>query len=247
MSFITQSVDFVEPYVYNEGVILNNLHCVNDNVFGFQLGGKGDSNMSAIVHIKNSIPIMAALDRYTAVRCAGIRWRSQFNICCPFHNDRNPSFTVYTNTNTFRCWSGCNDGRPGDVIDIVKLSENVDTKQAIKILITDFELEKPNIKQVEEWKKNRADRERSFILIREVNKKIHEAMDALKEVELSANSILATIRRSEDLDRMGSLYHVIVQINYWLDYLIESSDTVGRIQTLQEVSRFLQNMREGEE
>lgn len=189
---------------------------------------------------------MDALDRYTAANFSNVRTsRTRFNIRCPFHNDRSPSFTIYTDTNTFHCWSGCNDGRPGDVIDIVKLSRNVGTKEAIKVLIADYGLEKPDSEQAKEWQKKRAYRERSASLKKAINKKNFEAMDTLKEVERSARAILATIRTVEDLDRIGDLYHVVIQIDYWFECLADNQDMESQIRAIQEVSHFLQNMKEG--
>lgn len=52
---------------------------------------------------------------------------------------------------------------------------------------------------------------------------------------------LSTIKTIEDLDRVGDLYHVLVQIEYWLDCLIET-DPVIQIQTLEEVTHFLSKM-----
>src|SRR4051812_46825235 len=113
--------------------------------------------MSVIDQIKNTIPIIDVLELYAGINFPHVRTnREKFNIRCPFHNDRNPSFTVYTDTNTFRCWSRCNEGKPGDVINIVELSRNVDTKEAIKILITDYGLKKSNSEQAREWQKKRA-------------------------------------------------------------------------------------------
>lgn len=110
--------------------------------------------MSAIYLIKNSIPILDVLDRYTVSVLKNTRTsRSRFNIRCPFHNDQNPSLTVYQDTNTFRCGSGCNNSKPGDVIDIVKLSQNINTKEAIKILIADYGLDNLNSEQAKEWLK----------------------------------------------------------------------------------------------
>ncbi|HZG72785.1 MAG TPA: CHC2 zinc finger domain-containing protein, partial [Chondromyces sp.] len=98
-----------------------------------------------IYQIKSTISLIDALERYTGEIFYNIRTnRSRFNIRCPFHNDRNPSFTVYMDTNTFRCWSGCNEGKPGDVIDFVRLFQNVDTKEAIKLLIDDYGLKNPD-------------------------------------------------------------------------------------------------------
>ncbi|MBV7509489.1 hypothetical protein KW850_30485 [Bacillus sp. sid0103] len=117
--------------------------------------------MSSIDLIKDNISILDVLDRYTDVSYSTSRTkRNRFNIRCPFHKDRNPSFTVYTETNTFRCWSGCNDGKSGDVIDIVRLSRNVNTNEAIKILIADYGLEHPDSVHALELKKNRVRRKK---------------------------------------------------------------------------------------
>ncbi|MBU8572165.1 hypothetical protein KM900_16590 [Bacillus subtilis] len=125
--------------------------------------------MSVIDLIKNSIPIMNALERYTGVKFLNTRTnRRQFNIRCPYHNDRNPSLTVYTETNTFRCWSGCNNGRSGSVIDIVMLSRNVNIKDAIKLLIADYELEISKVGKVGKvgkWQKKREYRKQSVLLL----------------------------------------------------------------------------------
>lgn len=50
---------------------------------------------------------------------------------CPFHNEKTPSFTVYDDTQSFYCF-GCGVG--GDPVQFIKLIENVDYVDAIKIL-----------------------------------------------------------------------------------------------------------------
>ncbi|WP_418056044.1 CHC2 zinc finger domain-containing protein [Priestia megaterium] len=52
--------------------------------------------------MKMTILITDVLDRYAGVTITGAKTtRKSFNINCPYHNDRNPSLTVYTDTNTF--------------------------------------------------------------------------------------------------------------------------------------------------
>lgn len=203
--------------------------------------------MSTIDLIKNTIPIIDVLERYANSHILNNRkGRIRFNIRCPFHQDRNPSFTVYTDTSTFRCWSGCNEGKSGDVIDIVMLSRNVNTKDAIKILIADYGLEHPDSARAMEWQIKSASRKRRAVLNKVINKKIFEAIDTLKEVELSARAILSNVRTVEELNRVGELYHVLNQIEYWFECLVENQDIKCRIQVLDEVSRFLHKMKEGE-
>ena len=50
---------------------------------------------------------------------------------CPFHNEKTPSFTVYPENGSFYCF-GCGAG--GDVFSFVKLIENLDYIEAIKLL-----------------------------------------------------------------------------------------------------------------
>jgi DNA primase len=37
-------------------------------------------------------------------------------LCCPFHEEKTPSFTIYPKTNTFHCF-GC--GKNGDTIEFI--------------------------------------------------------------------------------------------------------------------------------
>ncbi len=50
---------------------------------------------------------------------------------CPFHNEKTPSFTVYPENGSFYCF-GCGAG--GDVFSFVRLIENLDYIEAVKLL-----------------------------------------------------------------------------------------------------------------
>ncbi len=50
---------------------------------------------------------------------------------CPFHNERTPSFYVFPDTQTWRCF-GCNEG--GDVFTFVEKQQNVDFRDALSYL-----------------------------------------------------------------------------------------------------------------
>ncbi len=50
---------------------------------------------------------------------------------CPFHNEKTPSFTVYPENGSFYCF-GCGVG--GDAFTFVKLIENLDYMEAVKLL-----------------------------------------------------------------------------------------------------------------
>jgi DNA primase len=195
--------------------------------------------MSGIDLIKNSLNIMDVLERYAGVNFLKVKTsRQRFQIPCPYHMDKNPSFTVYADTNTFRCWSGCNDGKSGDVIDIVKLSQNIDTNEAVKTLISDYGLEKPDSVQAKKWQTKRAAQEQAAALQKRLYKKMIDSIDLLKKVEKASQDVLSIIKTTDDLERVGNLYHITTQVNYWMECFLEDNPII-KFQTLEEVNCFL--------
>jgi DNA primase len=60
---------------------------------------------------------------------------SSWKGCCPFHNERTPSFSVKAGSNYFNCF-GC--GKSGDVITFVSLFDNLTMSMAAKKLATKY-------------------------------------------------------------------------------------------------------------
>lgn len=82
----------------------------------------------SIDEIKNSVGI----GDVATVLIAGLRPKGADLLgCCPFHNERTPSFRVRPTKGTFKCF-GC--GKGGDVIDLVEGVKNLDTSEAVKWL-----------------------------------------------------------------------------------------------------------------
>lgn len=50
---------------------------------------------------------------------------------CPFHEEKTPSFFIYSNTNTFNCF-GC--GKNGDVIDFLMLTREISFNEVLELL-----------------------------------------------------------------------------------------------------------------
>ncbi|MGN1095767.1 MAG: DNA primase [Eubacteriales bacterium] len=59
---------------------------------------------------------------------------------CPFHSEKTPSFTVFTNTETFHCF-GCGAG--GDVITFIMRAENLEYMSALEFLAKRAGLDMP--------------------------------------------------------------------------------------------------------
>ena len=60
-----------------------------------------------------------------------IRAGNEFKACCPFHNDRSPSFTIFDGGARFHCF-GCGVG--GDVLDFVQRAHGVSIRDAAAML-----------------------------------------------------------------------------------------------------------------
>ncbi|MGG1677328.1 CHC2 zinc finger domain-containing protein [Neobacillus sp. NRS-1170] len=195
-----------------------------------------------IDQIKKTIPITDALERYAGVNFIKTNTRRRcFNIRCPYHNDRSPSFSVYTDTNSFFCWAGCNDGKAGSVIDIVKLSLNIDYYKAVETIKNDYVLTEPDSAQAKEWLKKRLDTKLVAALQKKFNKKLIQSIDKLKWVQELSIDAISRIKTPEDLEQVGDWYHIIRQVEYWLECLIDDDPDV-QFKTLEEVNGFIKEI-----
>lgn len=77
--------------------------------------------------VKRSNDIVNVIERYTQLRKSGNRFMGR----CPFHEDKNPSFVVYPENQSFHCFS-CQEH--GDVITFIQAVRRCDFKQAASIL-----------------------------------------------------------------------------------------------------------------
>ena len=82
---------------------------------------------SFINSLKMSCDIVSTVSGYLPLKRAGRYYKG----LCPFHNEKTPSFTVYEDTQSFYCF-GCGAG--GDVVTFIKMIENLDYIEALKLL-----------------------------------------------------------------------------------------------------------------
>ena len=82
---------------------------------------------SVIEDIKSRLNIVDVASGYLKLEKAG----GNFKACCPFHNERTPSFFISPSRQTYHCF-GCNKG--GDVISFVEEVEGLDFQGALKVL-----------------------------------------------------------------------------------------------------------------
>ncbi|PGE98892.1 hypothetical protein COF51_06905 [Bacillus pseudomycoides] len=200
--------------------------------------------MISIEQIKENISIVEALEQYTHVKVPNPNRRS-ISVRCPFHNDGSPSMAIYPNTNTFKCFTGCNDGRVGDVIDVVRLVNNVDVKEAIIILAKDFGLQNPTAEEQQKLYQKRKWKKESTLAAAALNNKVIEQINNLNDLAKAIRTKMKAIKTMEELEQLGEMYHLLPQIEYWLDCLVDDSEYV-KITALDEVNRLLEGLEGGE-
>lgn len=83
--------------------------------------------------IKSRLSITDVAGLYMDLKPAG----KNLKALCPFHTEKNPSFIVWPETGTFRCFS-CNKG--GDIFTLVQEMENLSFPEAMNFLIEKFHI-----------------------------------------------------------------------------------------------------------
>ena len=80
-----------------------------------------------IEEVKERIVIEDIVKEYIAIKKSG----RNYVCCCPFHNERTPSFFIFPDKNCFRCF-GC--GESGDGISFIRKIENLNFIETIEFL-----------------------------------------------------------------------------------------------------------------
>ena len=76
-------------------------------------GTRNRNPMSEIEEVKQRADIIEIVSRYTPLKRAGATYKG----LCPFHTERTPSFVVFPQTGTWRCFGACGTG--GDVFSFL--------------------------------------------------------------------------------------------------------------------------------
>src|SRR5262249_2096741 len=83
--------------------------------------------MTIIEQIKNKLDIVEEIGAVVPLKKSGKAYKG----VCPFHSERTPSFYVFPQTGTWRCF-GCNEG--GDIFTFVEKQQALDFKDVLALL-----------------------------------------------------------------------------------------------------------------
>ena len=81
-----------------------------------------------IEQVVDRVDIVDVVSRYVDLKRQG----SNYVSCCPFHNERTPSFVVNPSRNTWHCFGACNEG--GDAISFVMHYCHLNFPEAVREL-----------------------------------------------------------------------------------------------------------------
>ena len=158
------------------------------------------------------LPIIDIFRHYVGgeLRISGNRAYAQ----CFIHEDRNPSLTIYQNSNSWYCFS-CQAG--GDGIDLVRYVMNLSFKEAVQTLAADFGIILPEAAMVADQAVARA-KAKKLIKRRQLEdaylKKENEVYQRLTDRLRRICSLVDSIRTEDDLIRVGDFCHTETRLEY---------------------------------
>ncbi|PAE32470.1 hypothetical protein CHI06_26695 [Bacillus sp. 7884-1] len=183
---------------------------------------------SACEEIKNQLSIIEAFEKYTDVMIPSTKGnKKQFNICCPFHDDKNPSLTIYSHSNRWYCHVGCGGG---DVINLVSKAMNLSNVEAIKLLAKDMGISMNQQLDAETYKINRG--------IKEFNHHCMLYADALNDLKITLLDEARTITEIKELEQKGDIYHSLARIEY-LAPLVQFGSVEDKIYAIRKIGEMI--------
>ena len=97
--------------------------------------------MTVVDDIKGRLDILEVVSRYVPLQRSGRSHKAP----CPFHQEKTPSFFVFPERQSWRCFGACATG--GDVFSFVMRSENMEFGDALKHLAQQTGVELPNLEK----------------------------------------------------------------------------------------------------
>ena len=93
--------------------------------------------MSVTDEIKARVDAVDFISRYVPLQRAG----RSFKACCPFHQERTPSFVVFPESGSWHCFGACSTG--GDIFSFLMQKEKMDFREALQTLAQETGVQLP--------------------------------------------------------------------------------------------------------
>ncbi len=163
---------------------------------------RGGISSEFLEQVKAKNDIVDVVGKYVTLNRRGMG----FWACCPFHNEKTPSFSVKQDGQFFKCF-GC--GESGNVISFVMKMENVDFMTAVEMLAKSAGLEMPTDTDNAEMKKRKHERDRVYAVLKATTEFYH------KNLIENPNSEQAKYLRERGLnDEMIEKFQIGASLNF---------------------------------
>ncbi|MBG9941782.1 hypothetical protein ABD77_07080 [Brevibacillus formosus] len=156
-----------------------------------------------------------------AAEMIGVKFRRRggrvISVCCPFHDDKSPSFAIWPESNRWKCFGSCGSG---DQIDLMARHWELPLQQTIERLASELNIQVENTAhdlRLVEQRKEEAN------LIGEFNRQEKELFGRLARIEHFIEDKLSEIKTVQDLDKLGDLYLLRTEVNWALDKMQKKS------------------------
>lgn len=129
--------------------------------------------MSVTEQIKARIDIVGYIDRHVS----GLKKSGKyFKACCPFHEEKTPSFVVNAERNTWHCFGACSTG--GDIFTFYEMYHKVEFKVALEELAREAGVIIPKHTKAQQI---RQDEQRQYHLLSAIASKFHQNLTDTRE------------------------------------------------------------------
>src|ERR1035437_843904 len=155
--------------------------------------------------------------------------------CCPFHNEKTPSFNVNPVRNIYKCF-GC--GKGGDSVSFVMEHEKLTYPEALRYLAKKFrsEIEELYDRNAEEEKKQETERESLYVVCSYAQKYFSDSLlnsDEGKSIGLSyfkerglSDEIIQKFQLGYSPEKRTAFTDSAIKEGYNLDYLVKAGLTI---------------------
>ena len=101
--------------------------------------------------------IVDIIGEYVTLKRKGVNYQA----CCPFHNEKTPSFVVSPSKGVYKCF-GC--GKGGNAVTFLMEHENITYPEALKMVAKRYGIEVKEKEMTDEEVRRNDDRESMFAL-----------------------------------------------------------------------------------
>ena len=96
--------------------------------------------MTVVDDVKSRLDIVEVVSQRVPLQRSGNSYKAN----CPFHQENTPSFHVFPDRQSWRCFGSCAIG--GDVLSFVMKSDNLEFKEALNLMAQQVGVALPNTK-----------------------------------------------------------------------------------------------------